>query len=173
MAEYVHIGKIAATHGVGGEVLIVHSLGSRNSLKSVKALYIEQTKGTYIPYFLVAVTARNEEQTLIKLEGIDSKESAHRFLKKKLWLSAEDFGRIADKNAPISLLGYTIFNEGNDLGKVEEVIEQPHQVLLKTTFKEKEILVPVHLETLNGIDRKSKEVHVTLPDGLLAIYLEN
>jgi len=52
------------------------------------------------------------------------------------------------------------------------VIEQPHQILLKITYQEKEVLIPLHAETLKGVDPKSRQVHVQLPDGLLEIYLE-
>ncbi|MCU7693952.1 ribosome maturation factor RimM [Haoranjiania flava] len=173
MTEYIHIGRIVASHGVHGDVVVVHSLGSRNNFKDVKALFVEQVKNSYIPHFISSATARDAEQTQVKLEGTDSKESAHRLIKKNVWITEADFNRIADKNAPISLLGYKIYNRQDLLGTVEEVIEQPHQVLLKTNFKNKEVLVPLHAGTLEAVDRKTKEVRVILPDGLLEIYLEN
>ena len=52
------------------------------------------------------------------------------------------------------------------------MIEQPQQVLLQLTTNNKEVLIPVNESTLKKIDRKKKEVHVVLPDGLLEIYLE-
>ena len=82
-----------------------------------------------------------------------------------------DFKKFAANAAPISLLGFMVINEDEELGEVCEVIEQPHQVLLRIVVSGKEALIPLHQETLNKIDHKRKEVHVTLPDGLLEIYL--
>ncbi|MDE1191497.1 MAG: hypothetical protein PW786_05105 [Arachidicoccus sp.] len=89
-----------------------------------------------------------------------------------MWLTKEDFHKIADANAPVSLIDYLVYDEKAPLGKVEEVIEQPHQILLKIFFQNKEVLIPLHEETLNSIDRKNKKIYLTLPDGLLDIYLK-
>jgi 16S rRNA processing protein RimM len=43
-------------------------------------------------------------------------------------------------------------------------------VLLRITLEGKEVLIPLHEETLDSIDHDKKQVHVTLPDGLLEIY---
>jgi len=42
---------------------------------------------------------------------------------------------------------------------------------LQTSIEGKEALIPLHEETLVSIDRKKNEVHVTLPEGLLDVYL--
>ena len=76
------------------------------------------------------------------------------------------------KTAPIALLGYLLINEGEELAPIEEVINQPHQILLRITLKEKEVLIPLHEATLNRIDHLKKQVHVVLPDGLLEIYTD-
>ena len=73
---------------------------------------------------------------------------------------------------PLGLLGYTLIDEGKPIGKIDEVIEQPHQVLLQIKIQGKEALIPLHEETLVNIDHKKNEVHVTLPEGLLEIYLQ-
>jgi len=104
------------------------------------------------------------------LEGILTKEQAHRLISKQVWLLDTDFRRLAGNSSPISLLGYKLFNEEEHIGNIEEVIEQPHQVLLKITYNGNDALIPLHDETLDKIDRKKGEVYVTLPDGLLEIY---
>jgi 16S rRNA processing protein RimM len=46
----------------------------------------------------------------------------------------------------------------------------PHQLLCRIYINNKEALIPLHDETLIKIDKKNRQVHVTLPDGLLDIY---
>ena len=170
MNEYINIGKLVATFGVKGELILKHALGKRTTLKGVEAIFIEQQKSSYLPYFVQSSKAKDTEEMYVQVEGVESKESAHRLIQKNVWLLDDDFRKIAGKTAPISLLGYVLITEGENLGPIEEVIEQPHQVLLRISLNGNEALIPLHEETLQKIDRKKKEVHVVLPDGLLDIY---
>jgi 16S rRNA processing protein RimM len=171
MKDYIHIGKLVAVFGVKGELILKHSLGKKSNLKEASAIFVEETKGSYIPYFLETAKAKDEEETFIKLEGVNSKEAAARFTAKPVWLLDADFRKLAGKDAPISLLGYEVItDEDENLGPIEEVIEQPHQVLLRVTLEGNEALIPLHAETLDKIDRVAQKVYVTLPDGLLDIY---
>ncbi len=170
MNDYVNIGRLVATFGVKGELVLKHALGKKTQLKDIEALFIEETKGSYLPYFLVAAQAKNNEEVYILLEGIDTKEAAHRLTQKNVWLQQDDFQKVVSKTSPLSLLGFQVVNEGEPIGRIEEVIEQPHQVLLRITINNNEALIPLHDETLDKIDRTLREVHVTLPEGLLDIY---
>lgn len=170
MSEYTSIGKIVATFGVNGELILLHALGKKTDLKHVPVIFIEEVKGSYIPWFIASSKAKSGDEIYIKVEGVDSKEAAHRLTQKKVWLKTEDFRKLAGKSSSIALIGYTLIAEEEILGPIEEVIEQPHQVLLRITLQGKEALIPLHEETLDGIDHKKQQVHVTLPDGLLEIY---
>jgi 16S rRNA processing protein RimM len=170
MKDYINIGRIVASFGLKGEVILKHALGKKTLLKDIEAVFVEMTKGSYLPYFVESSKAKDHEETYVKLEGVDTKETANRISGKNLWLLDEDFRKLAGKTAPISLLGFHLISEGDDLGPIEEVIEQPHQVLLRISLDGKDALIPLHEETLDKIDHKSKKVHVTLPDGLLDIY---
>lgn len=169
--EYIHIGKIVATYGIGGEVIVEHVLNKKTDLKKTEALFIEEVKGSYIPYFVEKSKARTNEELICKLENINSKEAAHRFIRKNVWVAQNDFATLAGAQSSIALLGYMVFDDGQPLSVVEEVIEQPHQILLKIIIEDKEVLIPIHEDTLDKIDRKKQAIYVTLPDGLLDIYL--
>ena len=70
------------------------------------------------------------------------------------------------------MLGYNIIDEKKSLGEILEVIEQAHQMLCRIEINNKVVLVPLNESTLKKIDHKKKEVMVSLPEGLLEIYLE-
>lgn len=171
MKDYINIGKIVAAFGLGGEVILKHALGKKTILEGIEAIFVEEHKGSYLPYFVESSKAKDTEETYVKLEGIHSRESAARLTTRNVWLLDDDFRKLAGKSAPISLLGFEVItDEDEHLGPIEEVIEQPHQVLLRISLDGKEALIPLHAETLDKIDHKKKEVHVILPDGLLDIY---
>ncbi len=170
MNQYFKIGKLAATFGVKGQLVLEHSLGKKTSLNGLETIFIEEKKDTFLPYFILATKRKNDKELFISLEGIQNKESAHFLLKKEVWLREGDFKKFARTNAPVSLLGFTIINEGNELGEVTEVIEQPHQILCAIKMNDIELLIPIHEDSLEKTDKKNRRLYVKLPDGLLDIY---
>lgn len=169
--EYISVGKIAGTHGLKGEVVLKHALGKRTDLKGLKTIFIKDKTGSFLPWFLELARIKSETETFIKLEGLDAVETARSLVQKEVWLAAADFEKHAAKNSVISFIGYAINDNGKELGNIEEIIEQPHQVLCRLHIDGKEVLIPLHEETLLKVDAKGKIVYVSLPDGLLDIYL--
>jgi len=170
MSEYFKTGKLVATYGLKGELVFKHSLGKKTSLKGLEAIFLEAGKDNLLPYFIQQTRIKSEDEVWIKLEGIDTKEAAHQLTPKEVWMEEADFKKLAAKSAPISLLGYELINEGENLGNILEVIEQPHQVLCTIQYKGKEALIPINENFLEKVDSKNRRVHVILPDGLLDIY---
>jgi len=123
-----------------------------------------------LPYFIMSTRVKSETEIYLFLEGVDVKEKTKGLLQKQAWLSEEDFEKYAGKSAPLSLLGFHIINEKTDLGEILEVIEQPHQLICRIILNEKDVLIPLHEETIQKIDKKKKQVYVELPDGLLEVY---
>ncbi|MCW3106055.1 MAG: rRNA processing protein RimM [Segetibacter sp.] len=173
MKDYFSIGKIVASHGLTGEVVLQHALGKKTDLKGLQTIFVEERKDSFLPYFVESTTAKNQEEVYIKLEGFNTKESARRLNQKEVWLLKADFDKYAAKSSPISLLGYMMINEGKEIGEIIEVIEQPMQVLCKIMYQGNEALIPIHEESLEKIDKKKKQVFVNLPEGLLEIYGSN
>jgi 16S rRNA processing protein RimM len=169
MSQYFKIGKLAASFGLKGELVLQHSLG-KTSLKRLETIFVEQGKDNLMPYFVTGVTAKNEQETYLKLEGIDSKEAARKLTPRQVWILEADFKKFAAPASPISMLGFHLVNEDEDLGEIIEVIEQPHQVLCVILIDGKEAMIPIHGESLDKIDQNERKVHVSLPDGLLDIY---
>jgi 16S rRNA processing protein RimM len=170
MENYFKIGKLVATFGVQGQLILEHSLGKKTSLKGLETIFIEEKKDSFLPYFITAAKIKSDTEIYISLEGLSSKEAAHFLLKKEVWLSENDFNKYAASSSPISLLGFRIINNNEELGEVVEVIEQPHQILCTIIIDGKEALIPVHEDSLEKIDKKNRKLYVNLPDGLLDIY---
>jgi 16S rRNA processing protein RimM len=170
MTEYFKIGKFVTTFGLQGELVLKHNLGKKTSLKGLQALFIEEKQDSFIPWFVESTRIKTEEEIYIKLEGISVKEQAIKLTQKQVWLPEADFKKFSSKSSPINFLGYEIVEADKVLGKIVEVIEQPHQILCRIDFNGKEAFIPLHEETIRKIDRKKSQVIVELPEGLLEIY---
>ena len=134
-------------------------------------LFVELKKNELLPYFIESTRIKSETEIYLKLEGIDTKEKTTPLLQRQAWLPEADFSKYAAKSSPISLLGFHIINDGTDLGEILEIIEMPHQILGRISVNGKDALIPLHEETLLKIDKKKKQVQVTLPNGLLDVFM--
>ncbi|MFC0775362.1 ribosome maturation factor RimM [Terrimonas alba] len=171
MAEYFKIGKLVAAFGINGQLILQHELGKKTALKDLQAIFIEEKKKSFLPWFITAAKIKSENEIYLSLEGVMTREDALKLVQKEVWLTETDFKKFAAKSAPASLLGYTVIDDGNELGTILEVIEQPHQLLCRIEIQSKEVLIPLNEAFLEKIDHRKKQVLVTLPEGLLDIYL--
>ncbi|MBV8254152.1 MAG: 16S rRNA processing protein RimM [Chitinophaga sp.] len=171
MSNYFSIGKLLSAHGLQGEILVKHSLGKRSALKGVEAVFLEERKNSFIPYFIKEVKVKNIDHLYLKLDGIDTKEAAQKLLPGQIYLQEADFKEQTASSAPLALLGYTVEDAHHGtLGQIEEVIEMPMQVLVKVQISGKEALLPINEQSLVKMDKKNQVVYVDLPEGLVELY---
>jgi len=173
MSDFIHIGKLVAPHGVNGQVILEHALGQQVHFKGVDAIFVEKNAASFIPYFLESASAKTDTLTHLQIEGVHSREAANFLVGKKVWLPQADFQKLVEKNSPLALLGYMVQEAGKDIGIIQEVIEQPHQLLVTVLYQGQEAYIPLHEESLKGVNHAKKTVTVELPDGLLDLYTEN
>ena len=169
--SYRNIGKIVSVFGLKGEFIVVHHLGKKIAASKISVIFLEQKKDELLPYFVEYIRKKGDEEFYLKLEGIDSKEGASHWLRRDIWMKEEEIQIHTQKNNPIGWVGYRVVDQGRDLGPILEVIEQPHQILCRLEIETKEVLIPINEQTLDKVDHQSKSVLLTLPDGLLEVYL--
>jgi 16S rRNA processing protein RimM len=170
MIEYIRVGKMISAYGLKGELILKHYFGKKTSLKDLKAVFIEEKKQSFIPWFIEMAKVKNEDEIYLRLEGVDTREKALKLTQKEIWLPEEEFKKYAAKTSPINLLGYEIVEGEKIIGTIREIIEQQHQILCTVLLNNKEAYIPLHEETIIKIDRKKQQVIVELPPGLLEIY---
>lgn len=172
MDNYFSIGRLVATFGLQGELVLKHSLGKKTTLKGITALFLETRKDSFIPYFLERAKVKDHDQVFVKLEGIDTKEAAQKLSQTNVYLVEADFKTQVSKDAPVSMLGFMVEDSVlGPIGIVDEVIEMPLQILAKVMHKGKEMLLPINEASLIEINQKEKIVRLALPEGLIDIYL--
>ncbi|HEY2649764.1 MAG TPA: 16S rRNA processing protein RimM [Puia sp.] len=169
--NYRNIGKIVSAFGLKGDLIVMHHLGKKISISKIKVIFLEQKKDELLPYFVENIRKKGDDELYLKLEGIDSKEDTTKFLRREVWMKEEEIQMHTQKNNPIGWIGYRVLDQGKDLGPILEVIEQPHQILCRLEIDTKEVLIPINEQTLDKVDHKNKMVLLTLPSGLLDVYL--
>ena len=168
----IRIGKIVATHGITGSLILTHVVGNSKWLKKGNALYVEMQKGSFIPYFISSIKANNNEEYIINVENIDKIESAKKMITRHVYVDESILADLA-KHSPLLWIGFNLIDENyGEIGKIEDVMRTGNQWLAKLTYKNIEVLIPLIDQTIKDVNIKTKIIQTTLPDGLLEVYLD-
>jgi 16S rRNA processing protein RimM len=167
----IKIGKIVATHGLQGALMLSHEAGSSTWLKKSSAVFIEIRKGSMIPYFVAKARPLNDEEYLVELEEVNTVDEAKKILNRNVYVDEQMLNILRD-TLPLLWIGYRVIDsEKGNLGIIEDVLSTPGQWLAKLIIEGKEVLLPLANDFIADLDVTSKTLHVHLPEGLLDIYL--
>jgi 16S rRNA processing protein RimM len=167
----IRIGKIVATHGLNGAVILKHMTGDSNWLTQGNVLFVELRKGSEIPYFVATVKVSNDEEFIITVEDVETVDAAKRLVGKQVYVK-EDVLKNVKTDSPLLWIGFNLVDkEKGGLGTIEDVVQTGHQWLAKLTIEGKEVLIPLVDEMLIEVNIRNKYVRVDLPEGLIEVYL--
>lgn len=167
----LRIGKIVATHGLNGAVILKHIVGNSDWLKKDAVLFAELRKGSHIPYFTTACKAANDEEYIVNMEDVDSMEAAKKLIGKPVYVQ-EDILSAHATDSPLLWIGFNMVDrEKGSLGPVEDVMQAGPQWLAKLIIEGKEALIPLVPEIILEVNIRNKYIRVALPEGLLEVYL--
>jgi 16S rRNA processing protein RimM len=167
----IRVGKIVATHGVQGAVIMTHVAGDSRWLKKGDALMVEMQKGSYIPYFVDSCRAANDKEYVVNIEELDKVENAKRLVGKHVFVE-EDLLADYAKESPLLWIGFTITDVHTGLlGTMDDVIQTPAQWLGKVMYNDKEVLIPLLNQFIKEVQVKKRRLIMELPAGLLEVYM--
>lgn len=168
----IRIGKIVATHGVQGDMVIKHVVGNSKWLKKEEVLFLELRKESYIPFFTSDIRGINDDEYIIRLEDILNVEEAKKLVGKEVYVKEEVLKDHAE-DTPLLWKGFNLVDKNKgSLGPIEEVMEVGPQWLAKITYQGKEVLIPLAEDFLIEINMKNKFVRIELPEGLIEVYTQ-
>ncbi len=152
-------------------MILTHIVGNSKWLKKEHVLQVEMQKGSYIPYFITQCKAANDKEYIVNVEDIEMVESAKKLVSRQVYVD-EAILRGYEKQSPLLWIGFRIIDkQSGDLGPIDDILQTGNQWLAKLNYKNTEVLLPLIEQTIDSLDIKSKTINMTLPDGLLEVYL--
>ena len=169
----IRIGKIVATHGLTGSLILTHVLDNSTWLKKGHVLHVEMQKGSFIPHFISQCKAGNKGEYIVNIEDLDKVESAKKLVTKHVYADESLLTGFA-KTSPLLWIGFTLTDKHKGkIGQIEDVVQTGSQWLATLTYENTEILIPLVDQTIEDVNIKTKTIKVDLPDGLIEVYLDN
>lgn len=168
--EVVKIGRFAKPHGVKGEISLITE--SDVFEESEDPYIVCDIDGILVPFFIEEYRYKSNSVTLVKLECVDSEESAREFTGRDVYYPLEDMpeeDHITDVTWD-SFIGYSVTDvEHGLLGEVTRVDESTMNVLMHIDYQGTELLFPAAEELIVDVDHPHKKITVALPAGLLEL----
>ena len=170
--DLYYFGKIVKPFGNKGHLLVFMDVDDPELYRELEHIFIE-VEQTYIPWSVVSVEIRENNQTILLLGDINETEDPSFFTGREMYLPVS--GLTSGKRKKLShreLKGFSVIDKqyGN-IGTVTSVLELHLHNVLQIHNESREILVPMGGDIVLKIDRKKKEIHIQAPEGLLDLYL--
>jgi 16S rRNA processing protein RimM len=169
------LGSIGKPHGLKGFVIAFLDVDDLDAYRKVKSVLLEMpaTPGKLVAYDVEKLQPQAENRVMLKLKGINRIEEAEPLRNAKLYRPLAELPKLADDQFYFhDVVGYTVIDsELGELGTVETFYELPQQDVLAMRYKGQEVLIPVVDELITRADQEAKKLYVTLPEGLLDVYL--
>ena len=168
--KYISVGKIGKPHGLSGafRFFLDRELKSKNKLPGH---FLLNLKGNFMPWFITTMEWTGFNEGYILFEEVSSPEKGKQYTGSELCLSEKDISTYFKKDA-LSLdylVGYKVTDETDgELGVIEEVVENPGQVLLSIKKDGKEIMIPFVEDFILDLNKRKKEITLSLPEGLVS-----
>jgi 16S rRNA processing protein RimM len=163
----IRIGKIAATHGLQGTLILTHVVGNSNWLKNDQVIFVSVQKGSHIPYYITKFKAHNNEEYHIQLDDISTVEAAKKLVGKQVFVPAELLGEVKT-DSPLLWIGFNVVDtEKGTLGELIDISQTGHQWVGTIIYNNKEVLLPMVEPILLEVNLRNKFIRMNLPDGIL------
>lgn len=167
-----YVGRIVGKFSFKGEVSVKLDTDFPEDYLEKESFFIE-VDGNLIPFFVEKSNLQKSDLLRIKFEGVDTEEQAIDLIDKVLYLPLTALPELEDDQFYFhEVIGFTMFDKVHgELGKLKAIDENSSQALFVIAHNKNEILVPITDDFIESIDKKKKEIHLNLPDGLIDLYI--
>jgi 16S rRNA processing protein RimM len=160
------LGTIIKVHGYEGTVTVKLEKAFTENIPEMKSVFLE-IEGKPVPFFISESDYPGGNILRLKFDGYESIEKVAGFTGCKVFLTCGNNVISVSENID-ELTGYMVYLPDNSLvGIVTEIINNSGQkLLIISSEKEKEILIPLHEDLVVKTDKNKHIIVMDLPDGL-------
>lgn len=174
MRKHFRIGKIISLHGIKGEVKIFPTTDDIKRFDKLDKFFILNSEDANDDDFNGLSFYENESvkylknTVVLKIKGIDSIESATKYLGKNLYVDRNDaVALLPNEYYIMDLMGMKAYYNDAEVGKVNDIMKTKANDIVVITYNKKEILVPMVSEYIESVDLEKKLIKFKGLEGLI------
>ena len=146
--DYVYIGKIVNTHGIKGELRIRSNFDKKDIIfKPGFTLYVGEG---YVAEEIVSYRT-HKEFDMVTFKGYDNINQVLNYLKMNVYVKRSDLELSKDEYILDDLIGLFVQENGETLGKVEEIVYNGINILL-SVVGDKSFYIPTNGDFIKKVD---------------------
>jgi 16S rRNA processing protein RimM len=168
---HFYLGKVIKTHGFDGKVTAFLDTDDPEFYHDQQMVFLNMA-GNLVPFFIESIKILNNKATIV-FQEVHDLEGAELLVNKEMYLPLSELPELTGNKFYFhEVIGFTVIDTAfGEIGIINEVLDYPNQAVLQIMREGKEVLIPISDEVINKVDRKTKAIEVTSPEGLLDIYL--
>jgi 16S rRNA processing protein RimM len=165
--ETILLGKVAATHGIKGQLRVVPYSGETATLCSLQSIMLKGPKGE-MDVFPVATVTGHGRKVLLALKGFDNINQVQHLVGRELFAWRDQLPDLPpDEFYWFDLIGLTVGTTvGRVLGRLEEIIATGSNDVYVVRADGEEFLIPALADVVLMVDLENGVMTVDPPDGL-------
>ncbi len=166
------LGYVIKPHGLQGDIRVFIDADNPQDYQNLESVFILQDE-QLVPFFIRHIKVSGNK-AILSLEDCHDIDTASGLKGAALYLPLTTLPELAgDQFYFHEIIGFTVHDTNlGTLGPVITVYDAGPQNLLAIDYRGKEVLLPITDDTIGKVDKAGKQLLVTLPAGLLDIYLE-
>ena len=165
------LGYVIKPHGLKGDISIFIDADEPKAYRNLESVLIQQDK-QLVPFFISKIKVSGKK-AILSLEESTGIESAQLLKGSALFLPLSALPELSEDQFYFhEIIGFMVQDKSlGEIGPVTTVYDAGPQDLLAIEHKGKEVLLPINDETVIKVDKAKMQIFVSMPDGLLDIYL--
>lgn len=171
--ECFYLGKIVSKYSFKGEVLVKLDTDDPETYENMESVFVS-LGNNLVPFFIDKCRLHKSNLLRIDFEEVKTESDADRIMGSKLYLPLTMLPKLSGNKFYFhEIIGFTVQDSVHgDIGKVTGVNDTTSQALFEIEKEDKQILIPVRDEIITKLDRETKTIFVTTPEGLVDLYLQ-
>lgn len=165
------VGRVRRPHGVRGEVLIAIDTDRPDWVfVDGRHLMLGDQRGEPLGRRLAIGQFRpTPTGAIIRFDAVATRDAAEKLRGHTLLIQRDEAAPAeADEIHYQDLIGMTVVEDKDEIGRIEDVLELPvGEVLVIRSTEGREVLVPFARDIVLGFDADERRVRVRLPEGIL------
>jgi len=170
--ECFYLGKIVSKYSFKGEVLVKIDTDEPGIYENMESVFVS-IGNNLVPCFIDKCRLHKSNLLRIDFEEVKTENDADRIMGSELYLPLSFLPKLTgDKFYFHEVLGFSVIdNVHGNIGVIKSINDTTSQALFEIEKGDKELLIPVNDEIITKVDRESKTIFVTTPEGLVDLYL--
>lgn len=164
------VGEIVKTHGIKGEMTLRLFDGLTIDCIDTEFIFLDMDGGL-VPFYLEEAREKNQNDVLVKLEGLADEKLAARYVSAPVYVTQTgEENDQAEQFSAFQMVGYQAYDVTlGPLGEITGVLDISNNPLFEIQRGDEELLVPITEDFIQGLDDKKREILFNLPEGLIDI----